>query len=222
MDVFSTEFITAVFSIIIIDIALAGDNAIVIGMAARNLLPETRKQVIIIGTLGAVLVRILATLAVVEILKIPFLKLIGGVVLIWIAYKLLVEKEEADIKTANSKWEAIRTIIIADAAMGLDNVLAVAGAAHGSFLLVVVGLLISVPIVVWGSTLVSSLMNKYPAIIYIGAAVLAFTAARMIVEEPRIEHFIAPYPLVHWGFVAAVTLAVLLLGRRGRRRAYQN
>ncbi len=221
MDILSAEFITAVISIVIIDLVLAGDNAIVIGMAARNLKPDTRKQVIILGTLGAVVVRILATLAVVQLLKIPFLKFIGGIILVWIAYKLLIAEDDPEVKSANSKWEAVATIIVADITMGLDNVLAVAGAAHGSFLLVVVGLLISVPIIIWGSTIVSALMNKYPVIIYIGAAVLAFTAARMIVEDPKIAPFIAPYPIVHWGFIVALVAAILILGARSRKKQYQ-
>ncbi|MCE3023197.1 YjbE family putative metal transport protein, partial [Staphylococcus pasteuri] len=129
-----------------------------------------QKKVIIWGTVGAIFIRILATLVVVWLLNIPGLLLLGGLLLIWIAYKLLVkEKNHDDIKAEKSLWNAVRTIIIADAAMGLDNVLAVAGAAHGSFLLVVLGLLISVPVVVWGSTLIISWIERFPSLIYIGA-----------------------------------------------------
>lgn len=125
----------------------------------------------------------------VELFKILFLHLIGGVLLVRIAYKLLVEDEQHNVAPAESTIGAIKTIIIADAAMGLDNVLGVAGAAHGEFLLVIIGLMISIPIVVWGSTLISKLMNKYPIIVYIGAAVLAFTAAKMITDDPSVKNF---------------------------------
>lgn len=143
------EFLTALLSIVIIDLVLAGDNAIVIGLAARNLPKHQQKKAVIWGTVGAVVIRALATLFVVWLLKVPGLLLIGGILLVWIAYKLLVEEKGHDVEAGGSLWEAIRTIIIADALMGLDNVLAVAGAAHDSFLLVILGLMISVPIMVW-------------------------------------------------------------------------
>lgn len=134
MELFSMEFLSALLSIIIIDLVLAGDNAIVIGLAARNLPKHQQKKAVIWGTVGAVVIRALATLFVVWLLKVPGLLLIGGILLVWIAYKLLVEEKGHDVEAVGSLWEAIRTIIIADALMGLDNVLAVAGAAHGSFL----------------------------------------------------------------------------------------
>ncbi|KLR75335.1 membrane protein, partial [Geobacillus sp. T6] len=180
MDVLSAEFWTALLSIIIIDLLLAGDNAIVIGLAARNLPKHQQKKAVVWGTVGAVVIRALATIFVVWLLKIPGLLLVGGVLLVWIAYKLLVEgKGHDDVEAGGSLWEAIRTIIIADALMGLDNVLAVAGAAHGSFLLVILGLLISVPIMVWGSTLILKWIERFPIVITIGAGVLAWTAAKM-------------------------------------------
>jgi YjbE family integral membrane protein len=211
------EFFTALLSIVIIDLVLAGDNAIVIGLAARNLPKDKQKQVIIWGTLGAVVIRVLATLAVVWLLKIPGLLLIGGIILTWIAFKLLIEEKDHDVKAADSMWAAIRTIIIADAVMGLDNVLAVAGAAHGDFLLVVLGLIISVPIVVWGSTVFLKLMDKYPWIIYIGSGVLAFTAAKMIVDEKLIKAYFEE-PSIKYGFIILLIAAVLLLGRWFKQR----
>jgi YjbE family integral membrane protein len=188
---FSMDFFTALVTIVIIDLVLAGDNAIVIALAARNLPQNLQKKAIIWGTVGAIVVRSLMTLAVVWLLKIPGLMLAGGIALLWIAYKLLTDdgagKEEHAAST--SFWGAMKTIVVADAIMGLDNVLAVAGAAHGSFLLVVLGLLISIPVVVWGSTLVLKLVERYSAIIYIGAGVLAFTAAKMILGEPLTKAF---------------------------------
>nr|WP_232345518.1 TerC family protein [Paenactinomyces guangxiensis] len=200
-------------SIIIIDLVLAGDNAIVIGLAARNLPKEKQKQVIWLGTAGAILMRLLATLAVVWLLKIPGLLLIGGILLIWIAYKLLTEEKDHDVKAGENMWAAIRTIVIADTVMGLDNVLAVAGAAHNNYLLVIIGLLITVPIVVWGSTLFLRLMEKFPALITIGSAVLAFTAAKMIVDEKFLQPFFKESILYEYGFIVLVILGVVLVGK---------
>ncbi|WP_428851329.1 TerC family protein [Imbroritus primus] len=212
-DLFTMQFLTALVSIIIIDLVLAGDNAIVIALAARNLPPHLQKKAIVWGTIGAIVVRSAMTLAVVWLLKIPGLLLVGGVALVWIAYKLLTDDSGDDEHGAaqNTLWGAMKTIIIADAVMGMDNVLAVAGAAHGSFLLVVLGLLISIPIVVWGSSLVLRLMERYPSIIYIGAGVLAFTAAKMIVSEPIVKPTIAAYPVLYWA-TFALCLGIVLLG----------
>ncbi|WP_430487630.1 TerC family protein [Priestia flexa] len=212
MDILSAEFLSALLAIIIIDLVLAGDNAIVIGLAARKLPKHQQKKVIIWGTIGAIVIRMLATLAVVWLLEIPGLLLVGGILLTIIAYKLLVEDQDHDVKAGDSMWAAIRTIIIADALMGLDNVLAVAGAAHGSFLLVVLGLLISVPIVMWGSTLILKWVERFPSIITIGAAVLAWTASKMIVGEP----FLQPYfenGFVKYGFEVLVIAAVIGAGK---------
>ncbi|UOY92016.1 TerC family protein [Ectobacillus sp. JY-23] len=217
MELFSAEFFTALLSIIIIDLVLAGDNAIVIGLAARNLPKDQQKKVIIWGTVGAIVIRAVATLAVVWLLKIPGLLLVGGILLVWIAYKLLVDEKEHNVQSGGSMWAAIRTIIIADALMGLDNVLAVAGAAHGSFLLVVLGLLISIPIVVWGSTIILKFVDRYPIIITFGAAVLAWTATKMIVKEP----FVAPYfanPVVKYGFEIIIVAAVVILGTMKKKK----
>ncbi|NNV06750.1 TerC family protein [Geobacillus sp. C56-T2] len=219
MDFFSPEFWTALLSIIIIDLVLAGDNAIVIGLAARNLPKHQQKKAIIWGTVGAVAVRALATIFVVWLLKIPGLLLVGGLLLVWIAYKLLVEeKGHDDIEAGGSLWEAMRTIIIADALMGLDNVLAVAGAAHGSFLLVVLGLLISVPIMVWGSTLILKWIERFPIIITIGAGVLAWTASKMIVGEPFLKEYFAN-PVIKYGFELLVVAAVITVGTLKKRKA---
>ncbi|RXT09111.1 TerC family protein [Ammoniphilus sp. CFH 90114] len=214
MDFFSAQFFSALLAIIVIDLVLAGDNAIVIGMAARNLPKEHQRKVIFWGTAGAIVVRALATLAVVWLLRIPGLLLAGGLLLIWIAYKLLTdEKDHENVSAGDNIAAAIRTIIIADTVMGLDNVLAVAGAAHGSFLLVVLGLIISVPIMVWGSTMIVKLIERYPVIIYIGSGVLALTAAKMIVKEPFIANYIGDNALIRWGFAVLVIIGVLALGR---------
>ncbi|MGD6817365.1 TerC family protein [Metabacillus sp. 84] len=206
MEIFTADFLASLLSIIVIDLVLAGDNAILIGLAARNLPAGQRKKVILWGTAGAIIIRAIATFAFVYLLKIPGLLLAGGLILLWIAYRLLTDDKEHDVKSGNSMGAAIRTIIIADAVMGLDNVLAVAGAAHGSFLLVTLGLLISIPIVVWGSTLILKFIDRFPAIIVIGAAILAWTAAKMIVKEP----FLKPYFKEEW-ITYTFELAVIVL-----------
>jgi YjbE family integral membrane protein len=189
MELFSTPWWTALLAIILIDLVLAGDNAIVIALAARNLPPPLQKKAIMWGAVGAIAVRSVMTVGVVWLLKIPGLMLVGGLGLIWIAYKLLSDdsSKEHDGPVASTFWGAMKTIVVADALMGVDNVLGVAGAAQGAFDLVIIGLLISVPIVVYGSTMVLKLVERFPVIIRIGAAVLAFTAAKMIVGEQLLD-----------------------------------
>lgn len=218
MDFFTPEFWSALMAIVVIDLVLAGDNAIVIGLTARNLPKEQQKKVIFWGTFGAIALRSLLTLAVVWLLKIPGLLLAGGVLLVWIAYKLLVEEKSHDVGSAGSLLAAIKTIIIADTVMGLDNVLAVAGAAHGDFVLVVLGLLISVPIVVWGSTLIIKWVERFPIIIYIGAGVLAWTAAKMIVDEPMVKGFFTANPVLKWGLIVIIIGGVLAAGRMKKQK----
>lgn len=212
MELFSLEWFSALFSILIIDLVLAGDNAIVIGLAARNVPKANQKLVIGLGTLGAIVIRILATLAVAWLLKIPGLLAFGGLLLIWIAYKLVSNKKDHEIAAKDSVIAAIGTIIVADAAMGLDNVLAVAGAAHGNFTLIIIGLVISIPIVVWGSTLIMRLSERFPWIILIGAAVLAYTAAKMITDEPYLAG-IFDNAFLKWGLIIATVAAIILIGK---------
>lgn len=213
MEFFSIEWFSALLSIILIDLVLAGDNAIVIGMAARNVPKTSQKKVIFWGTVGAIGIRILSTIVVVWLLKIPGLLVAGGLMLLWIAYKLLIDDKNHEIQAKNSVISAIGTIIVADAVMGLDNVIAVAGAAHGSLDLVIIGLLISVPIVVWGSTLFISLVSKYPIIVYIGSGVLAFTAVKMIFGEPFLESFVKDLSWYKWLITAAIVAIVLAAGK---------
>ncbi|WP_046178295.1 TerC family protein [Domibacillus tundrae] len=212
-----TEFLTALFAIIMIDLVLAGDNAILIGLAARKLPKEQQKKVIFWGAVGAIIIRMIATLLVVYLLELPGLRLVGGILLIWIAYKLLIEEEEHEVTAADSLWGAIKTIIIADALMGLDNVLAVAGASHGNFLLVMIGLLVSIPIVMWGSTIILKMIERYPIIITIGAGILGWTASKMIVGEPFMHDYFTN-PFVKYGFELVVVAGILLAGTLKQRR----
>lgn len=189
MELFTAPWWSALMAIILIDLVLAGDNAIVIALAARNLPPHLQKKAIVWGAAGAIVVRSVMTIGVVWLLKIPGLMLVGGIGLLWVAYQLLAAQDdkEHDGPVASTFWGAMKTIVIADALMGIDNVLGVAGAAHGAFDLVIIGLLVSVPIVVFGSTVVLKLVERFPIIIKIGAAVLAFTAAKMIVGEQLLD-----------------------------------
>jgi len=213
MELFSAAWLSALLAIVLIDLVLAGDNAIVIALAARRLPAHLQKRAIVWGTVGAIIVRSLMTIGVVWLLKIPGLMLVGGLGLVWIAYKLLLPQEggpAADGAGASTFWGAMKTIVIADALMGVDNVLGVAGAAKGSFDLVVIGLLISVPIVVWGSTMVLRLVERFSFITYLGAGVLAYTAAHMIVSEPLLDAVFDPSVLNR-----VLTHAVLIAGVLG-------
>jgi YjbE family integral membrane protein len=225
-DLFTTAWWSALLAIIVIDLVLAGDNAIVIGLAARNVPRERQRKVVLWGTAGAIIVRVLLTGVVVWLLKIPSFLLVGGAALVWIAWKLTQSSPGAgpDIQSEQSVGGAIRTIIIADAVMGVDNVLAVGGAANGSMLLVVIGLAVSVPIVVWGSTLVLKWVERFPQIIWLGAAVLGWTAAKMIASEPLLAPFHARYPwlrtllyvLIVGGLVAVPVWRALSPDRRAQ------
>jgi len=210
MELFSTPWWSALLAIILIDLVLAGDNAIVIALAARSLPAHLQKKAIAWGTFGAIAVRAVMTVGVVWLLKIPGLMLVGGLGLLWIAYKLLADQgdKEHDGPVAHTFWGAMKTIVVADALMGVDNVLGVAGAAHGAFDLVVIGLLISIPIVVFGSTMVLKLVERFPIIINLGAAVLALTAASMIVKEPFLSSYFTD-AIVKWS-VYAVSIAGVL------------
>jgi YjbE family integral membrane protein len=223
MELFSSAWLSALAAIVLIDLVLAGDNAIVIALAARKLPPHLQKRAILWGTVGAIAVRTLMTLGVVWLLKIPGLMFIGGAALVWIAYKLLLPQDSdasAEHSHADTFLGAMKTIVVADALMGVDNVLGVAGAAHGSMDLVVIGLLISVPIVVWGSTLVLKLVERFPAITYAGAAVLAFTAAKMIVSEPMLDTVFDPNLAMRVLTYAVLVIGVLVAGRWAARREH--
>lgn len=215
MDLLSMDFLTALLSIVLIDLVLAGDNALLIGLAAKNVPKRLQKRVILAGTCGAIIIRSLLTIVAVKLLEIDGLMLIGGVLLIYISFKLLLNAADTDIHPSkNTFWGALWTILLADMLMGVDNVLGVAGAAHGNYVLVVCGLLISIPIVVWGSTLVIHLMERFPIIIVVGAGVLVWTGSKMIIKDAYLApffnypHEVIVFELLMVGFVLSLGLIV--------------
>ena len=220
MDFFSWDFLTALGAIVVLDLVLAGDNAVVIAMASHHLPTTVRRRAVLLGTAGAVLIRMLMTLVAVWLLTVPYLQALGGVILLPIALKLLKpQTQELSLNASASFWAAVRTIIIADAAMGIDNVLAIAGAAHGNFILVLLGLMISVPIIVGGSQLIGRLMEQYPVLIYIGSAIMAWTAGSMVMHDRIVGVWLtATGPLISYGLPALCVLAVCGIGFRMRAR----
>ncbi|MED3661479.1 TerC family protein [Ureibacillus terrenus] len=212
MENLSLEFYTALMSIIFIDLVLAGDNALLIGMVAKNLPSKQQKKVIVAGTIAAILMRILFTLLAVKLLELDGLLLIGGLMLVYIAIKLLVAEENIGIRPASKTFlGAVWTIMLADFLMGIDNIIAIAGASSGNMLLVVIGLLISIPIIVWGSTIVIRIIEKFPVVIYLGAAILAWTASKMIIRDAYVQPFLTnPLPILL--FQILLILIVVLIG----------
>jgi len=205
-ELWSAAWFSALMSIVLIDLVLAGDNAIVIGLAARNVPAHLQRRVILWGTAGAIIVRALLTGVVVWLLKIPGFLLVGGLALVYIGWKLTREEDKGHAIEAKASFRAaVQTIVVADAVMGVDNVLAVGGAAHGSWLLVIIGLVISIPIVVWGSQLVLKWVERYPVIIWVGAGVLGWTAAKMIATEP----LLAGWLMAHPHFITALEVVVV-------------
>ena len=186
------EAIWALVAIVLIDIVLAGDNALVIGMAANRLPDHLKKKAIFWGTFGAVAVRFVSVAALTYLLLIPGLRLIGGLALVYIGWKLAFQDGEHDIEAKDTFWGAIGTIVVADAVMGIDNALGIAAAANGDFWMVVVGLLISVPIILFGSTVIAKLLERYPDSVFIGSFVLFVVAIQMILKEPVIGNHIDP------------------------------
>lgn len=204
------ELLVALGSITLINLILSGDNAVVIALASRNLPHDQRKRAVLWGSAGAVILRILLTLVAALLLKIPYVQFFGGLALVYIAINLLAdEHKEVSCEGANSFWGAIKVIIFADLIMSLDNVLAIAGVADGHLGLLIFGLALSVPLVVFGSQLLMSLMDKFPIIIYVGAAILAWTAAKMMVADTVLGVWLLPYSLV---LEIGVTLVVLFMG----------
>lgn len=219
VEITSTQGLLAILQIIIIDILLAGDNAIVIGMAAKNLPEHLRKRAIFWGTAGAIVLRLVMAILFIEALdNIPALRIIGGIMLLWIGYSLLKDGDnEHNIEAKDNIWGAIATIIIADGVMGIDNVLGVVAAAEGHFGLVVAGMLVTVPIIVWGSTIFVKLTDKFPVILYAGGGILGWVSASMIQHDPMAASYIEPYSLpFHIACVILILGAAIIRNRMAK------
>jgi YjbE family integral membrane protein len=221
MEAFSSpEFWIAVGQIILIDILLGGDNAVVIALACRGLPPHQRKMGIIYGTAGAIILRVLLIAFALALLSVPYLKLVGAVLLVWIGVKLLVPEHEdahGNIQSSDRLWGAIKTVIVADLVMSVDNVLAIAGAAESAgshqMPLVIFGLLVSIPIIVGGSQLVLKLMDRFPMIITLGGMLLGWIAGQMAYTDPAIKPFVPQGAVWEYGVAAAGAVLVLLMGK---------
>lgn len=233
MEFLQTVSWAAVFQIILIDILLGGDNAVVIALACRNLAPAQRLKGILWGTAGAIILRVILIFFALTLLAVPFLKIAGGLLLVWIGIKLMLpdEDEHANIQGSASILAAIKTIIVADFIMSLDNVIAIAGAAQGAhadhqLALVIFGLLVSVPIIIWGSTLVLKLIDRYPVVVTFGAALLGWIAGGMLVTDVLVTNqWGEPATMVKLGAEIVGALLVVgvgrVLGERRNRKARQ-
>lgn len=221
MDFTSPEFWVAVGQIIIIDILLGGDNAVVIALASRRLPPAQRKQAIFWGMFGAIALRVVLIFFALQLLRIPWLKIAGGVLLLWIGVKLLMPQDEEgghEIDASTHLMGAIKTIILADAVMSLDNVIGIAAAAKDHVGLVVFGLVISVPIIVWGSRFVLVLMDRFPVVIVGGAALLGWIAGDMIVHDVVLKDWLAAQPgWLGWAAAAVGAAGVVVVGKVAAR-----
>jgi YjbE family integral membrane protein len=223
---FDATFFMAVLSIILIDLVLAGDNAVVIALAVRNLPPAKRRQGIVLGAGAAVALRVIATFFVAQLLSISLVRLVGGVTILWIGVKLFVEGMPDDTHQphATTLWHAVRLIVVADITLSIDNMLAVGGASHGNLFLLLFGLAVSVPFVVFTSNLLSMLMDRYPLIIVLGAAILGKVGADMVVTDPFVTslvHMTRPmgYAIQATGAVGVISVGQFLMKRAQQRGA---
>jgi YjbE family integral membrane protein len=228
---FAPEFWEGLLKIIFVNILLSGDNAVVIALASRSLPVSLRSRAIWFGAVGAVILRLIFSLFIVQLMAIPYLKLIGALLLIWIGVKMLVpEHDDAENGEGGgnggggSVWNAIKTIIIADAVMSLDNVIAIAAAANGDFLLILIGLVMSVPLIIYGSTLILHFLIRYPVLVMAGAGLIGWIAGEIWVSDPAIaewtEEIFQTYGhWLEWGSAAAGAAVVVILGKIAAARA---
>lgn len=217
------EYVVALFSIILINMLLSGDNALVIALASRNLPTEQQRRAIVWGGAGAIGLRMIFVFVAAALLQVPYLQLVGGLLLLWIALKLINgdHGEPEDIQAASDLWGAVKTIIIADVVMSLDNVIAIVGVAKGNYILLAIGLAISIPIIIWGSQIILHLMERWPAIVTLGAAFLGWVGGEMFVSEKHIAHYLEIYPILHWAIpalFAGIVLVIAYLAKAKRRQ----
>jgi YjbE family integral membrane protein len=214
------NFLASVLSIILIDLVLAGDNAVVIALAVKNLPPVRRRQGILLGAGAAVALRVVATFFVAQLLSVPFLKLVGGAAVLWIGTKLFIDgsPQDASHPPATTMWQAIRLIVIADITLSIDNMLAVGGASHGDLFLLIFGLAVSVPFVVLTSNLLSILMDRYPVLIALGAAILGKVGMEMVITDPFVQQWLHVGPVGEYALQAVGAIGVLAIGQWLKRR----
>ena len=220
LEFLTPAFWIAVGQIILIDILLGGDNAVVIALACRGLPPQQRKLGIIYGTAGAIILRVILIAFALALLSVPYLKLVGGLLLVWIGVKLLVPHEEDDhgnIASSDKLWSAVKTVIVADLVMSVDNVLAIAGAAESAgqhqLFLVIFGLVVSIPIIVAGSQIVLKLMDRFPVIITLGGMLLGWIAGQMIFTDPGLKEYLPASKVWEYSAAVAGALLVLVIGK---------
>jgi len=218
----TTDFWIGLLKIVWINIILSGDNAVVIAMAARSLPPQQQRTAVLFGSGAAVVLRILLTVVAAKLLALPYLQIIGGLLLLWIGTQLLSGEEEGDgeDKEYGSMLAAVRTILLADLVMSLDNVIAVAAAAQGSMVLLILGLAISIPLVVFGSTLMIKLMERFPIIVMLGAALIGWVAGETIVSDTILRDMLAANPWLHYAAAAAGAVFVVAVGKWLQKRSH--
>ena len=205
----SVEWFARLLGVLGVDLILAGDNAVVIALAVRNLQGQNRRRAIILGALGAVVLRLIFAAIVSYLLLIPFLQVAGGLLLFWIAWKLIKEDpgEEAEVQAGESQWEAIRIIILADVVMSLDNVIALVGVSEGDLLLLATGIALTIPLVIFGSALLTSLLDRFPILVYAGAGLLVYIAVEMLFADVALHEYLEPYESFEWPIT--ITTAVV-------------
>ena len=222
MDFMSIDAVWAILAIILIDLVLAGDNALVIGMAANRLPPHLRKKAIFWGTFGAIAVRFVSVAIITYLMLIPGLRLVGGIALVWIGWKLAFQDDNHEIKAADTFGAAITTIVIADAVMGVDNALGIAAAANGNWTFIILGLLISIPVVIFGSSMVTKILDRWPNAVFVGGFVLFAVSVQMVLKEILFVDFLADVDpwilkLSPWMFAIAVTALQFKLSKKASK-----
>ncbi len=206
------EHIILLLKILMINLVLSGDNAVVIAMASKNLPPRQRSQAIWWGAIGAVGLRCVLTFVAVILLRIPFIQAAGGLLLLWIAFKLLYDNEDhVGIRAETSIWKAIQVILVADFVMSLDNVLAIAALANGDIAIIVIGIAISIPIVVWGSNIIAIWLHRFPILVLLGSAILAFTAGEMLLRDSRLGVWLAGAGEVLHAWLPGLLAAIVII-----------
>jgi len=220
----SGDFFVGLFLVLLTNVILSGDNAVVIAMAARRLEGSQRRQAIVWGAAGAVVLRLIFAAVVSYLLAVPLLQAVGGILLFWIAWKLIHDDhdEEGKVQAGTSTWDAIKIIIVADAVMSLDNVIALVGAARGNLLLLAIGITMTIPLVIFGSTLLAFLIDRFPVFVYAGAGLLAYIAVEMFFQEVALEAYLELFASAEWLVATVATVVFLAIAWAWARRSRED